>query len=103
MSVQASRDLVSPVIHRFCCGPKTKIYKHVQNDWLIICWMVLVGSVFATVASVAAMVYYASLHNRRGIFDYATGYVSILCQEFGVSNIAMHCDCHEYCACLFVK
>jgi hypothetical protein len=65
-------ELISPHLHR-CCGPTRGIFRHVENDWLIFCWVVVMGSVFATVGSIMVMIYYASFGNRFGIFNFATG------------------------------
>jgi hypothetical protein len=67
------KSLVAPLLHRCCCGPTSKIYKHVENDWLLICWLFVYGSILGVVGCVGALIYFAYHHNRRGIFDYATG------------------------------
>lgn len=65
-------ELISPLLHR-CCSPTRGIFRHVENDWLIFCWLVVIGSVCATVGSIMVMIYYASFGNRFGIFNFATG------------------------------
>ena len=72
------RDLVAPLLHRSCCGPSSGLHKHVQNDWQIICWLFLVGSVFATVACVAVLVYFAVHHDAQEVYNYATGLADMI-------------------------
>jgi hypothetical protein len=64
-------EVISPHLHR-CCGPTRCIFKHVENDWLIFYWVVVMGSMFATIGTIMVMIYYASFGNRFGIFNFAT-------------------------------
>lgn len=55
-----------------CCEGSC-YHKHLVNDWLIVCWVVLICCILATICTVALLMFESSEHYRRGIFDYATG------------------------------
>eukprot|EP01038_Epipyxis_sp_PR26KG_P006436 gene6436-8856_t len=56
-----------------CLCKKSCYGRHFANDWLIAMWVVVVGCFMACIMSAGQLIYYCSLHERRGIFDYSTG------------------------------
>lgn len=70
-------EYISPCVKRFF-GKNSPFQKHVQNDWLIACWLIFLGCVCATFVSIAQLAHYSYLFEIRGIFDYSTGFFDCL-------------------------
>ncbi len=48
-------------------------HRHLENDWLVVCWGMEIGCLMACIMSAGLTMYEASEHFNRGIFDYSTG------------------------------
>ena len=71
-------QVFTPWIHRCCCGINSSWHVHFQTDWLLICWLFLVGALFATVASAAALFWYCYKNEPAEIYNYCTGLVDMI-------------------------
>lgn len=83
MGVHTSMNYISPILHTCCCSvsgcycPKEWI-RHVANDWLIVCWLSAIGCFLAVLLSIALLVSSIQAHDKRGIFDWATGLADMI-------------------------
>jgi len=85
--------IVSPLLHHvFCtsfgCYCPKEWAVHVSNDWLILCWITLFGSVFAVFISIAMLVDSVKNYNQygaRGVFDWVTGLVDMILFTIGAA------------------
>ena len=67
-------SFISPVIRKVMCLRETSIWhKHLANDWLLTCWLMVWGCALAVFASILLLIYEGSEHSKRGIFDWSTG------------------------------
>jgi hypothetical protein len=67
-------SFISPIIRKMMCLRENSIWhKHLANDWLLTCWLMVWGCGMAVFASILLLIYEGSEHSKRGIFDWATG------------------------------
>ena len=81
-SSSSDRQYLAPIAHWMICHHRHLI-RHTENDWLILCWLFLIGSILCTLGCVAALIYECSIHNLRGIYDLATASVDTLLVVIG--------------------
>ena len=61
------------------CVPVTSVWhRHIETDWLLVCWGSTWGCLRVTLASFGVLGYEAYHHSKRGIFDYTTGAVDMM-------------------------
>ena len=81
-SPSSDRQYLAPIARCLVCHHRHLI-RHVENDWLVLCWLFLIGSMLCTLGCIATLVYECSTHNRRGIYDLTTASVDTLLVVIG--------------------
>ncbi len=54
------------------CLPST-LRVHVQNDWLMMTWLLTFGCVASVILSIGLLIHACQINHSREIFDYTTG------------------------------
>jgi len=69
------------ILHYMMCAclcSKSWYGYHFANDWLIACWMIVLGCVLSSFVTLALLLAEIAVGNGRGIFDYSTGLVDVV-------------------------
>jgi hypothetical protein len=67
-------NILSPCFQNFF-SKNSPIQVHIQNDWLLSIWMMLIFCVMSVIMCIGQLIHYCSLHYKRGIYDYSAALV----------------------------
>ena len=82
-SKNGDKEMIAPILHMCCFGPNSTMHIHAKTDMLIVCWLSLYGSIFATIGCVLVFIYYITKKDSFGMFNYSTGAVDMLMFTYG--------------------
>ena len=54
-SSSTGRQYLAPLARCFVCHHR-RLLHHIANDWLVLCWLFLIGSIFCSIGCIAALV-----------------------------------------------
>jgi len=60
-----------------------KLHSHVTNDWIIVCWLMLIGSIICTFVSIAYAVYLGLENDNRGVYNWALSSIDMVIYSIG--------------------
>jgi len=68
MEGTAPKNYLSPHVQRYV--PCASIHEHIANDWLLMCWVLTLGSLVSVIICALVLIMYSVAGDMRGIIDW---------------------------------
>lgn len=75
-------SVIAPLFQKYICCCSS-FHRHMSNDWLLVSWIFLIGSLFAMVMEFGMFIHACRESDNRSMFDYSTGFVDMLLFAIG--------------------